>query len=92
MAHGVESDTLERTAEPSAGTRIGRVRWTICAMLFAATTINYMDRQVLGLLKPTLMQSVANHGIGLTEESYRDRGGILYSFLCARPARRGALR
>ena len=39
-------------------------------MLFAATTINYMDRQVLSLLKPTLMQSVANHGIGLTEESY----------------------
>jgi len=52
------------------GERIGRVRWTICAMLFAATTINYMDRQVLALLKPTLMQSVANHGIGLTEESY----------------------
>jgi ACS family hexuronate transporter-like MFS transporter len=39
-------------------------------MLFAATTINYMDRQVLALLKPTLMMSVANHGIGLTEESY----------------------
>jgi len=49
---------------------MGHVRWTICAMLFAATTINYMDRQVLALLKPTLMQSVANHGIGLTEESY----------------------
>jgi len=53
-----------------AGVRIGHVRWTICAMLFAATTINYMDRQVLALLKPTLMLSVANHGIGLTEESY----------------------
>jgi ACS family hexuronate transporter-like MFS transporter len=52
------------------GTRIGKVRWTICAMLFVATTINYMDRQVLALLKPTLMLSVANHGIGLTEESY----------------------
>jgi ACS family hexuronate transporter-like MFS transporter len=58
-------------ANPAApGTRIGNVRWGICAMLFAATTINYMDRQVLGLLKPTLMQSVANHGIGLTEASY----------------------
>ena len=54
----------------SSGTRIGHVRWVICAMLFAATTINYMDRQVLGLLKPTLMQSVANHGIGLTEKNY----------------------
>ncbi|HWE83932.1 MAG TPA: MFS transporter [Terracidiphilus sp.] len=29
-------------------------RWTICAMLFVATTINYMDRQVLSILKPYL--------------------------------------
>ncbi|WP_109111484.1 MFS transporter [Azospirillum sp. TSO35-2] len=34
---------------------IGRYRWTICALLFFSTTINYMDRQVLGLLKSTLM-------------------------------------
>ena len=34
--------------------RLGRVRWRICAMLFVATSINYMDRQVIGLLKPTL--------------------------------------
>src|ERR1700722_2141292 len=33
---------------------IGRYRWTICALLFAATTINYIDRQVIGMLKPTL--------------------------------------
>ena len=31
-----------------------RGRWTICAMLFVATTINYMDRQVLSILKPVL--------------------------------------
>jgi len=30
--------------------RIGRRRWTICALLFFATTINYIDRQVLGIL------------------------------------------
>jgi ACS family hexuronate transporter-like MFS transporter len=33
---------------------IGKYRWTICALLFFATTINYLDRQVLSLLKPTL--------------------------------------
>ncbi|MES2995678.1 MAG: MFS transporter [Verrucomicrobiota bacterium] len=33
---------------------IGRHRWTICALVFAATTINYLDRNVLGLLKKTL--------------------------------------
>jgi ACS family hexuronate transporter-like MFS transporter len=66
-----KQDSLAAANEKlSPGARIGHVRWTICAMLFAATTINYMDRQVLGLLKPTLMQSVANHGIGLTEDSF----------------------
>jgi ACS family hexuronate transporter-like MFS transporter len=34
--------------------RIGRYRWTICSLLFLATTINYIDRQVFGLLAPTL--------------------------------------
>jgi MFS transporter, ACS family, hexuronate transporter len=37
-----------------ANSAVGRYRWTICALLFAATTINYIDRQVIGLLKPTL--------------------------------------
>ena len=34
--------------------KIGRYRWTICALLFFATTVNYLDRQVLSLLKPRL--------------------------------------
>ena len=33
---------------------IGKYRWTICALLFFATTVNYLDRQVLSLLQPTL--------------------------------------
>ncbi len=49
----------------SPGPALGRVRWTICAMLFVATSINYMDRQVIAILKPTLEQS-----IGMTEVSY----------------------
>jgi len=32
----------------------GRYRWLICALLFAATAINYIDRQIIGVLKPTL--------------------------------------
>jgi len=35
-------------------TKVGNYRWIICALLFFATTINYIDRQVIGLLKPTL--------------------------------------
>ena len=34
--------------------KIGNYRWTICALVFFATTINYLDRQVISLLKPYL--------------------------------------
>ena len=40
---------------PALG-RPGRYRWMICALLFFGTTINYIDRQVIGILKPTLVQ------------------------------------
>lgn len=33
-------------------------RWTICGLLFVATTINYVDRQVLGVLAPTLQRAL----------------------------------
>jgi len=46
--------------------RIG-YRWTICALLFAATTINYMDRQVLGLIAPDLQRE-----LHWTETQYGD--------------------
>ncbi len=35
-------------------TTVGRYRWLICALLFLATTVNYIDRQVLALIKSTL--------------------------------------
>jgi ACS family hexuronate transporter-like MFS transporter len=41
-------------AEPQVQSKIGRYRWTICSLVFYATTINYLDRQVISLLKPTL--------------------------------------
>ncbi|MDP9278614.1 MAG: MFS transporter [Gemmatimonadota bacterium] len=51
-------DNLER---PSS------YRWTICALLFVATTINYVDRQVLGILAPTLQRE-----LHWTEADYGD--------------------
>jgi ACS family hexuronate transporter-like MFS transporter len=36
--------------------KVGRVRWVIVALLFTATAINYVDRQMIGLLKPTLQE------------------------------------
>jgi MFS transporter, ACS family, hexuronate transporter len=60
-------DRMESGSSPESGPSagFGRVRWTVCAMLFVATSINYMDRQVIAILKPTL-----EHSIGMTEVSY----------------------
>lgn len=56
-------------------TRVGYVRWIICVLLFLAATINYIDRQVIGILKPTLQQE-----FGWTELDY---GDIVFSFQLA---------
>jgi ACS family hexuronate transporter-like MFS transporter len=37
---------------------IGNLRWTICALVFFATTINYLDRAVISLLKSTLTKEL----------------------------------
>ncbi|HZY26343.1 MAG TPA: MFS transporter, partial [Bacteroidales bacterium] len=34
--------------------KISNYRWTVCALIFFATTLNYLDRQVIGILKPML--------------------------------------
>lgn len=46
--------TTQTAKTQAIPTKIGSYRWRICALLFFATTINYIDRQVLGLLKPLL--------------------------------------
>ncbi len=51
-ARPLDPDPVVQAAGP-----IGRVRWTICGLLFAASTINYIDRQVLGLLAPDLQRT-----------------------------------
>ena len=38
--------------------RPGWMRWFVCALLFFATTTNYMDRQVLGILAPVLQKQL----------------------------------
>ncbi len=55
------------TPPQSSAFRIGRYRWTICALLFFATTINYIDRQVLGILGPTLQRD-----LGWNEQQFGD--------------------
>jgi MFS transporter, ACS family, aldohexuronate transporter len=64
-----------RTVPDAMGSPIGRRRWLICALVFFATTINYMDRTVLGLLAPMLQTK-----IGWSEAQY---GYIVTSFQIA---------
>ena len=49
----------------SSGNKTTKVRWGIIALIFCATTINYIDRQVIGLLKPTLQ-----HELGWSEADF----------------------
>jgi MFS transporter, ACS family, hexuronate transporter len=62
-----DSGTSERVQEVvhSIGSQVGHFRWVICALLLFGVTKNYMDRQVLGLLKTTLQ-----HDLGWNEIDY----------------------
>jgi ACS family hexuronate transporter-like MFS transporter len=88
------------TPAPSAlEPRMTHVRWTVCALLFFATTINYVDRQVLSFLAYTLGQEIgwdsiqygyitaafqAAYGVGLLAAGrFIDRTGTRKGFALA---------
>jgi ACS family hexuronate transporter-like MFS transporter len=68
------NETVNNSADAPV-TRVGRQRWVICALLFFAATVNYIDRQVIGILKPTLASE-----FGWTEIDY---GWIVFAFQAA---------
>lgn len=55
--------------------RMTRQRWVICALLFTAVVINYVDRQMLGVLKPFISDD-----LGWSEKDYAD---IVFYFQAA---------
>ena len=44
--------------------KMTKFRWVICAMLFVATTVNYLDRQVLSLTLPDFIKPAASPPAG----------------------------
>ncbi|WP_367347931.1 MFS transporter [Sphingobium yanoikuyae] len=62
-------------AVAGASDRASRYRWLICGLLFAATAINYVDRQMIGVLKPVLQAE-----LGWRESDYAN---IVFWFQCA---------
>jgi ACS family hexuronate transporter-like MFS transporter len=62
MSDAASAAPIKVTAPPP-----GKYRWVIVWLLFAAMVINYVDRQAIGVLKPTLMEE-----FGWTETNYAD--------------------
>ncbi len=58
---------MDIPAAPAPSEKIGRYRWVIVSLLFAAMVINYVDRQTIGLLKADL-----SHEFGWNEKHYAD--------------------
>lgn len=58
----------------------GRYRWIICSLLFFATTINYIDRQILSLLKPLLDQELhwTNEQFGFVNSFFQGAYALSY--------------
>src|SRR5689334_14010832 len=67
--------TLDYASPRAASGTIRGMRWWICGLLFFATTINYIDRGVIGVLKPTLQ-----HDLGWSEIDYSN---IVFAFQLA---------
>jgi ACS family hexuronate transporter-like MFS transporter len=61
LSSSSETQTIASSSENTGG----NVRWLICVLLFFAASVNYMDRQVIGLLKPMLQVQ-----FGWTEVGY----------------------
>ncbi len=62
-------------ALPGVRWYVGQFRWVICALLLLGTTKNYMDRQVVGVLKTTLQ-----HEFGWSEIDYSN---LVFAFQAA---------
>lgn len=72
------TETHPAGADYAAAKPRGRYRWVICALLFTSTTICYIDRQIFGLLKPTL-----DAEFGWSETDYGDivaAFSLMYAF------------
>jgi MFS family permease len=62
----------------SVSTVIGKYRWVICALLFFATTVNYVDRQILSLIKEILDKELgwSNADFGRVNGAFQGAYGI----------------
>lgn len=71
-------NTNTESIASAACAAVGKFRWTICALLFLATTINYIDRQILSLLKETLDKEIGwtNAEFGMVNSAFQLSYGL----------------
>src|SRR3984885_11563142 len=80
--------SLAEPGYPASAPDKSNVRWFVCALLFAATTINYMDRSVLSLIEPLLhdlpfMGWDFNHDVAHQSVFNNNYGNIIICFQVA---------
>lgn len=75
MTAQTAAGSTRESQRPRSGLTAGHYRWVVCGLIFLATTINYVDRQVIGILKPTLQ-----HELGWSEIDYAN---IVFAFSLA---------
>jgi len=75
IVHPVETPVQPDRTTAAGLERVGHFRWSVCALLFFAATVNYVDRQVIGILKPTLQN--------LYQWSEIDYSNIVFAFTAA---------
>jgi ACS family hexuronate transporter-like MFS transporter len=78
-----------KTKSGVPATTSGRYRWVVCGLLFFATTVNYMDRQILSLLKPILDGQLhwSNEQFGEVNSAFQGAyaiGGLIFGYLVDR--------
>ena len=62
--------------------RVHRYRWLVCFLLFLATTVNYIDRQILSLLKPILDEELKWTNTQFGEVNAAFQGAYAIGLLC----------
>jgi MFS transporter, ACS family, hexuronate transporter len=70
------------TASQEDSGRMSNYRWVVCALLFFATTVNYIDRQILSLLKPILDEQLkwTNAEFGMVNSAFQGAYGVSLLF------------
>src|ERR1044072_9902760 len=78
------ADSTPIPKEQAATFRQGVVsyRWVICALLFFAATINYIDRQVIGILKTTIHDEIGWSEVGYSWVVFSFQAAYAIGLLC----------